>query len=1196
MRLEKIVLNGFKSFADKTEFSFDSPITAIVGPNGCGKSNIVDAVKWVLGEQSAKSLRGGQMSDVIFSGSVSRKPLGTAEVSLLISNPDGNGQLAVETDEVQITRRIYKSGESEYRINNKVCRLKDIRELFMDTGVGARAYSILEQGQIERILSVSKTDRRTIFEDAAGISKYKAHKKEALRKLERTEQNLLRLADILGEVGKQLRSVKLQAGKARSYLKYTQRLKELQVNYSLAEYAKNQSELGEKKTALEREQRQYEGLAAEVAREDSLLSELGRRIIETENKLNRTDNTLVSVQSKIEQRLQRIEFLQVRVTELGQRKESAGERINRLREQENFFKRDSSRVRDELLECEEGFEEKSRAAEQIEKDVQTINAECASLETSLEDEKSGVIDIVRRTAQLHNEIQSISIYRDNLSSQKDRLSGRAEHGRAELEQLLTEKAQHNARLDDIEKVLSELTQNLESKRKEAEEINSVLSVDNRRLSASREARSTLSGELAILTDMEGRREGLTTAVKSILQNRSDKGSKLDYVEGVLADIVAADFEYANAVEAALEGKTDALVVNSTRRLLADTGAEGAMEKLDGRVNFICLDRTEPFVDKKDLSKMDSVKGRLVEFVKYDSKYAPLMWKLLGKTIVVESKDAAIELGGESGAEYKFVTLKGEFFSGDGSIKLGPLGKTTGLISRKSRVRQLEQTIANITSEIETLEEQIEKNERGSLHLVELCKGLRTAVYEANTEKMQVNSKLSVSGQNINRLMQEQPLITSEIDQLEAEISASVQKEYDSKQKLEELEAVNSQRTERIEELEGKYAERKVMLEKESGRLTDLKVALGQITEQRKGLKQAIAHLSSQMQANQTATESALTEIQSCGEQLAKAARDILESEAVVSELYVEKEKTQESTNELHREVEKLIEEQKQTEQLIRQKRAEQSEMETAIGELKIEAGQLEVKGQGLVERVQEELQIDLVAAYEDYKQGEVDWEQVREEITGLRAKIERLGNVNLDAIDEQESLEKRHDFLSQQVEDLNVSRAQLQQLINRLNKQSREKFRETFEEIRVHFQEVFRRLFGGGKADIFLEDSEDILEAGVEIMARPPGKQTRGISLLSGGEKSLTAIALLFAIFKTKPSPFCFLDEIDAALDEANNERFNMMVREFQKDSQFIIITHAKRTMSIADVLFGITMQTKGVSKKISVRFDQFEEEAAAVA
>jgi chromosome segregation protein len=1198
MKLKKIVLNGFKSFADKTEFCFDSPITAIVGPNGCGKSNVVDAVKWVLGEQSAKSLRGGHMSDVIFSGSSSRKALGTAEVNLVMSNPEGtrSGKLSVETDEVQITRRIFMSGESEYRINNKVCRLKDIRELFMDTGIGARAYSILEQGQIDKVLSVSKTDRRAIFEDAAGISKYKAHKKEALRKLERTEQNLLRLADVLGEVGKQLRSVKHQAGKARNYLRYTERLKELQVNYSLAEYAKNQSQLNEKKASLEQEQKKFGELAAEVAREDNLMSELGRRIIETENKLNRTDSSLVAVRSKIEQKLQRIEFLQERVEELGQRKESAGESVNKLREQENLFKTDLARIREKMVECEETFDEKSRAMEQIQKDVQTINAECASLEANLEDEKSGVIDIVRRTAQLHNEIQSISIYRSSLSSQKDRLSGRADSAKEELEQLLTDKAQHKARLGDIEKVLGELSESLESKRREAEEVEELIVADNKRLAHSKEARSALSGELSILTDMEKRREGLTTDVKSILENKSVEEGRLDYVEGILADIVAADFEYSSAVEAGLEGKTDALVVNSTRKLLADTGRKGAFEKLEGRVNFICFDRVEPFVDTKDLSQLPYVKGRLVEFIKYESKYAPLLWKLLGKTIVIETMDAAVELAGELGQAYTFVTLKGETFSRDGSIKLGPLGKTTGLISRKSRLRQLEQTIANITSEIEGLEEQNEKYKQGSLHLSNLCKELRTAVYEANTEEMQVNSKLSVLEQSIQRLRQEQPLIASEIDQLEAEIAQSVQKEYNSKQKLEELEAVNSERTERIAELEGKYAEQKELLQTETGRLTDMKVSLVQITEQRKGLKQTIGHLSSQMQANQTAAESALSEIQSCDEQLARAARDILECEAAVSELYVEKEKTQENTTKLHREVDKLIEEQKQTEELIHRKRAEKHEMESVISELRIEAGQLEVKVQDLVERVQEELQIDLVAAYEDYMQSEVDWEQVREEITELRAKIERLGNVNLDAIDEQESLEQRYEFLSKQVEDLNVSQAQLQQLINRLNKQSREKFKETFEEVKVHFQQVFRRLFGGGKADIYLEEAEDILDAGVEIMARPPGKQTRSISLLSGGEKSLTAIALLFAIFKTKPSPFCFLDEIDAALDEANNERFNMMVREFQKDSQFIIITHAKRTMSIADVLFGITMQTKGVSKKISVRFDRMDEEAETAA
>ncbi|MHC4603483.1 MAG: chromosome segregation protein SMC [Planctomycetota bacterium] len=1193
MRLEKIVLNGFKSFADKTEFAFDSSVTAIVGPNGCGKSNIVDAVKWVLGEQSVKSLRGGQMADVIFGGSSSRKSLGTAEVSLFISNPDGTatGQLPIEADEVQITRRIYKSGESEYRINNKTCRLKDIRELFMDTGIGARAYSILEQGQIEKLLSASKTDRRVIFEEAAGISKFKAHKKEALRKLEHTEQNLLRLADILGEVTTRLRSVKLQAGKARNYLRYSQRLKELQVNYSLVEYHKNQTQLGEKTTALEQVEEQLGRLAAEVAKNDTLLRRLGEEKIETEHKLSHTDNRLVAVESKIEQQLQRIEFLRTRITELQQRKDSAGERVEKLQEQKNVFEADSAEYKSELTNCEKILEEKSQCVSQIQQAIEKINSECSSLEADLEDEKSGIIDIVRLTAQLHNEIQSISVYRNNLSSQKDRLASRAEHAQAELEDLLTDKAQHKARLSDIEGVLCELTQNLESKRNETEEINSLLASDNKRLTASREARSALSSELAILTDMEGRREGLNAGVKSILANRSV--NKLDYIEGIPADMISADFKYADAVEAALEGKTDALVINNTNRLLADTKT---IKKLEGRANFICMDKIEPFVDKKDFSKLPYVAGRVVEFVKYESKYAPLVWKLLGKTIIVDSLKEAIDLAEGKRDGYKFVTLKGESLSTDGAITLGPLGKTTGLISRKSRLRQLQGTIANITDEIGALEEQIKKNEQVTEHLAKLCKDLRTAVYEANTQKMEASSKLGVLEQNIKRLREEQPLIVSEIDLLLEQITQSVQKEYDSKQKLEELEAVNSQRSSHIAELEAKYAKQKAEQQLQTSRLTDLRVALGQITEQSKALKQTIVSLQSQMQENRTATETTQEEIQSCSEQLTEGGRDILNCEAAVSELFVEKENNQENSRELHKEIEKLREEEEQTEQLIRQRRAEQSGTEQKISELKIELGQLEVRGQNLVERVQEELQIDLAQSYEDYKDEEVDWEKVREEIAELRGKIERLGNVNVDAIDEQESLEKRYNFLSSQVEDLNTSRNQLQQLITRLNKKSREKFRETFEEIRVHFQQVFRKLFGGGKADIVLEDAEDILEAGIEIIARPPGKGTRSISLLSGGEKALTAIALLFAIFKTKPSPFCFLDEIDAALDEANNERFNLLVGEFKKDSQFIIITHAKRTMSIADVLFGITMQTRGVSKKISVSFgqyDEFEEEAA---
>ncbi|MBN1806653.1 MAG: chromosome segregation protein SMC [Sedimentisphaerales bacterium] len=1194
MRLEKIILDGFKSFADKTEFIFDCPITAIVGPNGCGKSNVVDAVKWVLGEQSVKSLRSGHMADVIFSGSSSRKPQGAAEVSLFISNPEGSGtrKLALDADEIQITRKIYKSGESEYYINNKVCRLKDVRELFMDTGIGTRAYSILEQGQIEYLVSASKTDRRFIFEEAAGISKYKSHMKEALRKLERTEQNLLRLADILEEVAKRLRSVKLQAGKARNYLQYTQRLKELQVSYSLVEYANNRSQLKGKGDVLDEISEQFGVLAAEVARQDSLVSNLGEEIIETEHKLSHADNSLVSVRSKIEQQLQRIDFLRTRISELQERDKSARAKIEKLREQKKLFEQNSAQYSVELANCEKMLADKSNAVEEIQKDIQQVNTECTSLEAHLEDEKSGIIDIVRRTAQLHNEVQSISVYRTNLSNQKDRLAGRAETARAELEELLTEKAQHNARHNDIEKVLSELKERLESKRKQAEELDVALAADNKRLAHSKEVRSALKSEMTILTDMERRCEGLKAGVKSVLQERAIN-NKFDYVERILAETIETGIEYANAVEAALEGQTDALIINSTGRMLADVDV---IRELDGRVNFISLDNIEPFVDTNDFSGLTIVKGRLVEFVKFDSKYAALAWKLLGKILVVESLRDAVELAEKLPEEFRFVTLKGEFLGADGIIKLGPLGRASGLISRKSRLRQLQETIANIAFEIETIENQISKNNQAKIHLDGLCKDLRTAVYEANTEKMQVGSKLGLIEQNIQRLRQEEPLLASEIDMLAEQIAQSVQKEYDSKQKLEELEDVNSQRTAHIEELELKYAGQKERQQMLVNKLTDLKVALGQITEQSKALKQITASLQSQMQENRAAAETAQDEIGNCGKQLADAQRDILSCEARVSELFVEKEKNQESSRLLHKEAERLLEERKQAEELVRVKRAEKEETERRINEVKIELSQLEVRQHDLIERVREQLQIDLAEAFESYTQEEVDWDKVKEEITELRDKIERLGNVNIDAIDEQETLEQRHNFLSEQVQDLNSSKAQLQQLIGRLNKKSREKFQQTFEEIRGHFQEIFRKLFGGGKADIMLEDSEDILEAGIEVIARPPGKETRSISLLSGGEKSMTALALLFSVFKTKPSPFCFLDEVDAALDEANNERFNMLLREFQQDSQFIVITHTKRTMSIADVLFGITMQVRGVSKKISVKFGEYEEETAAVA
>jgi chromosome segregation protein len=1187
MKLEKIVVNGFKSFADKTEFEFDSSLTAIVGPNGCGKSNVVDAVKWALGDQSVKSLRSDQMADVIFGGCASRKPSGTAEVKLVLS--DADGQLPIEADRVEISRRIYTSGESEYRINNKLCRLKDMRELLMDTGLGAKAYSIIEQGQVEQLLSASKSDRRVIFEEAAGISKYKAHKKEALRKLERTEQNLLRLADIFNEVQRSLRSIKLAAGKARNFVQYNRRLNELQAGYSLAEYHKNRTSQDRHQASMDRLNDRLASVTADLSSGQTLLSEIAAGSVQARTRLGESGSAAVAAQGRIEKILQRIDFLRARTDELVERKKAASARIAALRKQQELIERERVRLGAESGSFEQVLKAKTAELEKLQQDIGRIDASCKSVETQLDDEKSGIIDIVRRTAQLHNEIQSISTFRSNLNTQKNRLANQAQTAEQKLEQILTEKAQCRARLADIEKVLSELAETLESKRLQEQETAKSLAENTTLLAGRKETKSAIAGELAVLRDMENRREGLNESVKDFIQRLPE--GRFDYVEGLLADIVTADVEYAAAIEAALEGATDAVVVSSTAALLGDREQMGNLAK---GVKFICTDRIRPFADSADLSGLPQAIGRAVEFVRYSGRYAPLIWHLLGKTVLVESIEGAVGLCRRLPCGYSFVTLDGQLLAADGSIKLGRPGKAMGLISRKSRLRQLEQAAERAEGEITQLAEQVARQNNTGRHLSKLLADLRTSIYEANTEKIQLQSRHDHLAGEIERLRTEQPLITRQIDQLERQVAESVQKEYDSKQKLEELEAVNSQRGRRIEQLQQEHARHRQTFNELNGRLADLRVAVGQIREQNKAIEQAMDRLRAQVIENRSSAETARADMARYNEESSASSVQILECEAEVSELFVEKERQEQSCSLLHKTIEELEGRKKDAEQKIEQKRSEHAAIERDINEVRVAMAQLQVKNQDLVEKVREQLRIDLVQAYGDYTEQQADWDAVREEMSELRRKIQNLGNVNLDAINEQDQLETRHDFLSKQLEDLNHGRADLQQLINRLNKISREKFSQTFEQIRTNFQQVFRKLFGGGKADVFLEDAEDILDAPIEIIARPPGKETRSISLLSGGEKSMTAIALLFAVFKTKPSPFCFLDEVDAALDEANIERFGLLVREFMEDSQFIVITHSKRTMSIAQTLIGVTMQTRGISKKITVRFGKAAAEPVA--
>ncbi len=1190
MKLDKISANGFKSFADKTEFDFGEGITCIVGPNGCGKSNVVDALKWVLGDQSPKSLRSGQMADVIFSGSSSRKASGMAEVSLFFSDVNKPG---LENEELVITRRLYRSGESDYLINNKSCRLRDIKEMFMDTGVGVRAYSIIEQGQIDQLLHASKTDRRLIFEEAAGISKFKAHKKEALRKLERTEQNLLRLADIVNEIQKQLRSVKLQAGKARNYLEYTEQLKNLQVNYSLSEYDRLVTETAKKVQKLGALEDKFAQTSAAVSQSDNELSRVNSDIMDTEASINKADNMLVASRSRIEQQLERIEMLKERLKELSEMKITANGRIRSLHEQVVEFERGLDEAKSDLENSETELDSKKEELDILESEIHSIKDKCSKLEAELEDEKSGVIDCVRRTAQLHNEIESMNTYRNNLSGQKDKLHGKADEAGRQLEGLVREKAGHQAKLKEIESVLEELGSSLDQKRSELLEVDQETAKAHEELAEAKEHRSALSSEKNVLADMESKRQGLNADIREILKEKKNDKDRFPYISGIAADIFSADLDNAAALEAALEGLTDALVINDTRAFLQDGELR---EKLQSRIKIICGDKVGSFYDSLDLTKENKVKCRVVELADYEAQFAPLAWSLLGKTLVVDTLEDAVELSGRLGKGYRFVTRQGQSYDGREMMKAGPLGKNAGLISRKSRISQLEHELAKASVAINGINERLENQNRKSGHLENLCKELRTAIYEANTEKVDEQGKIRLLEQSISKLKEEQPVIAGEIEMLEQEISESVEREYESRKKLEETEAISSQRQENIDVLESRLQEHRSELNEKSSSGTNLKVRIGQLNEQCASNRQKISSINSQLQQHRVSINNARSELSTSDQQISTANRNILAAESRVSELYVEKDQAQIESRKLHEKLTDILESRSVLENDLKNNKSRQKELEENIHKIQLDLNSLKVKTEDLIQRVGEELSINICEAYEDYQQTETDWEQVRSEISELKGKIQRLGNVNVDAINEQEGLEERNEFLTNQIEDLNKSRSQLEQLIAKINKESRDKFQHTFNEVRENFQLIFRKLFGGGKADIMLEDPEDILECGIEILAKPPGKETRSISLLSGGEKTMTAIALLFSIFKTRPSPFCFLDEVDAALDEANNERFNLILKEFQEDSQFVVITHSKRTMSIADVLFGVTMQMQGVSKKISVKFDSPDSTESQVA
>ncbi|MCH7814196.1 MAG: hypothetical protein IID40_09270, partial [Planctomycetes bacterium] len=894
----------------------------------------------------------------------------------------------------------------------------------------------------------------------------------------------------------------------------------------------------------------------------------------------------LQTQSQITARQERIEAASRRVVEERDHLARSQERADAQGRRREALTAEFTEHQQQAGELESQIAEQSATIERLLTDDHAQAAALAQAQALLEDEKAGVIELLRRTSELHNEITKLETHQDSLEGQHGRLSQRDAQIADELRALLQRKSELEARREEIESLIEAEMARLEEKKREAERISGLRSDLARELIAAKEMRSGLASRQQLLSDLEQKMEGVGEGVRQLLADRADApdDAALSSIEGMVADLFEADLIHALVVEAAVGDQDQYLVVRDTEAFLSNPER---FTELAGRLTAICLDRLPPVVNARDFSGYPGFVASALEYVRFPEPLERLGRHLLGKTIIVDSLASARSLAAEDTDGHRFVTLEGQVLEADGRIVLGPASSRAGLISRKSELRDIAQQLVDFEHQIRVLADQLNRTEAEGAHLDEVQQELRGAIHESHTARVEANASLANVEEAVRRLTDEQPLIAGEVALIERQIAEARQRRERSHESLERIDEENRRREDQVEvhhrRIDEVVAERVRLQEL----LVDAKVLAGQLSEKRAATAETLSALRRELDAIEAAETEARREAEQSRHRVAEAEQAIVTGREELAALTVAGQQYEAESLVLRRRREMLRVETEELATVTKSTRAELEQAETRLHEAQLALQEATVRRDELATRVREEIDIDLADRYENYDHAERDWEQVQDEIKELRAKIDRLGNVNLDAITELEELERRQQFLTGQRDDLHDAAGQLTRLIKQLDEQSVQRFTESFEKIRSNFHELFRKLFGGGKADIILEDPDDILECGIEIMARPPGKELQSITLLSGGEKTLTAIALLMSVFQSRPAPFALLDEVDAALDEANNDRFNRLLLEFVEHAQFIVITHSKRTMTIADQMYGITMQEPGISTRVSVTFDQ---------
>ena len=1179
MYLKRMEMQGFKSFADKTVIELKQGITTVIGPNGSGKSNISDAIRWVLGEQSSKALRCSKSLDIIFAGTQNRKSLGFAEVSLVFDNADGG--LPIEYTEVTVTRRIYRSGETGYFINKVPCRLKDLQELFMDTGIGKDGYSIVGQGKIDEILSNKSEDRRHIFEEASGIVKYRVRKQETEKKLEHTKLNLLRINDILSEIEGNLEPLQAQSEKAKKYLNIRDNLKNIEVGLFLYNIDQNKKDIEKitedenitkeqcdtEETRLERIKTVKEQLKEEIddiTNKIEQMSNLGfesQKEIEMLNSDINVSKTKISNNEENEKRfLEEIEEKTTRLKELEEEQKQKDEKRENLRKNKERFTKELEEKQAELDKITEKLSKEALEIEKHKKQVEENTDKKYEKQANIKEQEINFENDEKRQKQLKNEIQNIISELDNTRMKKEEVS---------------------KDFYEIEAIRNKNIKELENIAKQKEEVNQKIKTYQIKI-------NTMSNELRMkesrqkfLIETEKEKEGYTKSVKTLLKDCENNQELKKGVEGVLANLIDVPEELQTAIEMSLGMALQNIVTETEQD--AKKLVEYLRKNNIGRASFL------PITSIKG-KKIENIKGNktgiigiAADLVKYNKKCEQIIYNLLGRTVIVDNMDTAIRVAKENGQNFKIVTQEGDIINTSGAITGGAvMKKTVNILGRENEIKKIGQEIKKTQENIEKIEKQKEEYEESIEGILEIAERLEKELQENEITYATGKQKVVSFEEEIQKIENRLQKLKEEQSKLEEQKEFATNKKAEIQKEIEEINTENEKLSKIITEYAELNKDNQKYIDDLNFDITNLKISVSSFDESESSIEEIKERIQQEVEANKQS-------IKNKQEQIEQSKKETQNLKETIKKIQEQIEKIKEEVKSSGSKIEELKKSRAEKNEKLTNQEEQITEKFKIIEDLKGQIVKIDVRKTKIQEEITEtinklweeyELTPNSIEEYEKPK----NVSETKKQVNKLRTQMREMGSVNVESINEYKKQKERYDFMSEQRLDLENTMSKLRKIITDMTAIMKEQFEEKFKEINKNFGEVFAELFGGGKAEVKLEDEQNILECGIDITAQPPGKKLQNMLLLSGGEKALTAIALLFAILRINPAPFCVLDEIEAALDDVNVYRYAEYLKKFAQNTQFLVITHRKGTMEAADSVYGVTMEESGISKLLSMK------------